>query len=64
MEKVEGGHLPLSADVVTLPIKPYEILTVQVFYPSGASAGAGQRRAVAGADAGFSTPLRSGRNDR
>lgn len=33
MEKVEGDHLDLSADVVTVPIKPYEILTVQVFYP-------------------------------
>ncbi len=33
MEKVEGSHLPVSADTVSLPIKPYEILTVQVFYP-------------------------------
>jgi alpha-mannosidase len=33
MEKVEGAHLPLSGEVVTVPIKPYEILTVQVFYP-------------------------------
>ena len=33
MEKVEGPHLPLSADIVTVPIRPYEILTVQVFYP-------------------------------
>jgi len=33
MEKVEGPHLPLSADTVTVPIKPYEILTVQVVYP-------------------------------
>ncbi|HEY2019311.1 MAG TPA: glycoside hydrolase family 38 C-terminal domain-containing protein, partial [Bryobacteraceae bacterium] len=33
MEKVEGPHLPLAADTVTVPIKPYEILTVQVFYP-------------------------------
>jgi alpha-mannosidase len=32
MEKVEGGHLPLVGDVVTVPIKPYEILTVQVYY--------------------------------
>jgi len=32
MEKVEGGHLKLAGDVVTVPIKPYEILTVQVFY--------------------------------
>jgi alpha-mannosidase len=32
MEKVEGPHLPLTADTVTVPIKPYEILTIQVFY--------------------------------
>ncbi len=34
MEKAEGDHLPLSGDVVTVPIKPFEILTVQVGYPS------------------------------
>ncbi len=34
MEKVEGAHLPVSGDTVSLPIKPYEILTVQVFYPA------------------------------
>jgi alpha-mannosidase len=33
MEKVEGPHLAMGGDVVTVPIKPYEILTVQVFYP-------------------------------
>ena len=33
MEKVEGEHLPMSGDVVTVPIKPYEIVTVQVAYP-------------------------------
>ncbi|HWZ01928.1 MAG TPA: glycoside hydrolase family 38 C-terminal domain-containing protein, partial [Edaphobacter sp.] len=33
MEKPEGAHLNLSADVVTVPIKPYEILTVQAIYP-------------------------------
>jgi alpha-mannosidase len=33
MEKVEGPHLKLEGDVVSVPIKPYEILTVQVFYP-------------------------------
>ena len=33
MEKPEGPHLPLAGDVVTVPIKPYEILTVQVAYP-------------------------------
>jgi alpha-mannosidase len=32
MEKPEGEHLPLSGDVVTVPIKPYEILTVEVGY--------------------------------
>jgi alpha-mannosidase len=38
MEKVEGSHLAISGDVVTVPIKPYEILTVQVFYPSNVAA--------------------------
>jgi len=33
MEKTEGDHLAMSGDVVTVPIKPYEILTVQVAYP-------------------------------
>ena len=33
MEKAEGEHLAMSGDVVTVPIKPYEILTVQVTYP-------------------------------
>jgi alpha-mannosidase len=32
MEKPEGGRLPVEGDVVTLPIKPYEILTVEVGY--------------------------------
>lgn len=32
MEKVEGPHLELKGDAVTVAIKPYEILTVQVFY--------------------------------
>jgi alpha-mannosidase len=37
MEKVEGPHLALGhaaagGDVVSVAIKPYEILTVQVFY--------------------------------
>jgi alpha-mannosidase len=40
MEKVEGQHLALSGDVVTVPIKPYEILTVMVAYPNK-NAGAG-----------------------
>jgi alpha-mannosidase len=33
MEKPEGSHLPLSGDTITVPIKPYEILTVQAIYP-------------------------------
>jgi alpha-mannosidase len=36
MEKTEGPHLALTDNVATVPIKPYEILTVQVFYaPKG-----------------------------
>ncbi len=34
MEKVEGDHLAMTQDVVTVGIKPYEILTVQVMYPA------------------------------
>ena len=41
MEKVEGSHLSLTGDTVTVPIKPYEILTLQVAYP-GKLAGAKQ----------------------
>jgi len=37
MEKVEGGHLAMSGDVVTVPIKPYEILTVEVVYAGKAA---------------------------
>jgi alpha-mannosidase len=33
MEKPEGEHLSLTGDVVTIPIKPYEILTLQAVYP-------------------------------
>ena len=33
MEKPEGQHLALTGDVVNVPIKPYEILTVEVQYP-------------------------------
>jgi alpha-mannosidase len=33
MEKPEGAHLNLSGDVVTVPIKPYEILTIEAIYP-------------------------------
>ncbi len=36
MEKVEGEHLAMSGDVVTVPIKPYEIVTVEVAYPGKA----------------------------
>ncbi len=35
MEKPEGSALPLSTDTVTVPIHPYEILTVRVDYPRG-----------------------------
>jgi alpha-mannosidase len=34
MEKPEGSTLPVSNDTVTVPIHPYEILTVRVDYPS------------------------------
>ncbi|WP_433973807.1 glycoside hydrolase family 38 C-terminal domain-containing protein [Tunturiibacter lichenicola] len=34
MEKPEGDHLTLTGDVVTVPIKPYEILTLQAIYPT------------------------------
>jgi alpha-mannosidase len=34
MEKPEGAHLNLSGDIVTVPIKPYEILTIQATYPN------------------------------
>ncbi|HTC75351.1 MAG TPA: glycoside hydrolase family 38 C-terminal domain-containing protein, partial [Edaphobacter sp.] len=33
MEKPQGAHLNLSGDVVTVPIKPYEILTIEATYP-------------------------------
>jgi alpha-mannosidase len=33
MEKEQGEHLPLTGDLVTVPIKPFEILTVSVHYP-------------------------------
>jgi len=38
MEKPEGAHLNLSGDVVTVPIKPYEILTIQAIYPNNSVA--------------------------
>jgi len=37
MEQPEGEHLPLTGDVVTIPIKPYEILTLQAIYPTPTS---------------------------
>jgi len=36
MEKLEGEHLSFVGDTVTVPIKPYEILTLQVEYPEKA----------------------------
>jgi alpha-mannosidase len=38
MEKPEGSHLSLNGDVVTVPIKPYEILTIEAFYPHNVAA--------------------------
>jgi alpha-mannosidase len=37
MEKPEGEHLSLSDDIITIPIKPYEILTLQAVYPHQAT---------------------------
>jgi alpha-mannosidase len=34
MEKPEGAALNLSGDTITIPIKPYEILTIQATYPN------------------------------
>jgi alpha-mannosidase len=34
MEKPEGAALNLTGDTVTVPIKPYEILTIQATYPN------------------------------
>jgi alpha-mannosidase len=33
MEKVVGAPLPVAGDKVTLPIQPYEILSLRVDYP-------------------------------
>jgi alpha-mannosidase len=38
MEKPEGEHLLLNGDTVTVSIKPFEILTLQVVYPEKAVA--------------------------
>jgi alpha-mannosidase len=35
METAEGGALPVSGDVVKVPIHPYEILSIRVDYPDG-----------------------------
>ncbi len=55
MEKPLSGeqakHLPLSANTVTLPVKPFEIRTVEVFYPATA---AGQQNAAAGPSMSYS----------
>ena len=37
MEKPEGAHLSLTGDTVMVPIKAYEILTLQVAYPEKAT---------------------------
>jgi hypothetical protein len=34
MEKPEGAALNLTVDTVTVPIKPYEILTLEATYPN------------------------------
>jgi alpha-mannosidase len=38
MEKPEGAALNLSGDTITVPIKPYEILTIQATYPNKVAA--------------------------
>jgi alpha-mannosidase len=38
MEKPEGNHLPVTDNVVSVPIKPYEILTIEVGYKATATA--------------------------
>ncbi|MEI9979260.1 MAG: glycoside hydrolase family 38 C-terminal domain-containing protein [Edaphobacter sp.] len=38
MEKPEGQPLTVSGDIITVPIKPYEILTIQATYPHNAAA--------------------------
>ncbi|HEX3373999.1 MAG TPA: glycoside hydrolase family 38 C-terminal domain-containing protein [Edaphobacter sp.] len=37
MEKPEGAALNLTGDTITVPIKPYEILTIQATYPHNAT---------------------------
>ena len=38
MEKPEGAALSLTGDTITVPIKPYEILTIQATYPNKVAA--------------------------
>ena len=38
MEKSEGAALNISGDTITVPIKPYEILTIQATYPHNVAA--------------------------
>jgi alpha-mannosidase len=38
MEKPEGAPLNLSGDTISVPIKPYEILTIQATYPAHTNA--------------------------
>ena len=38
MEKPEGTALDISGDTITVPIKPYEILTIQANYPNKVAA--------------------------
>ncbi len=38
MEKPEGAALNLTGDTITVPIKPYEILTIQATYPNKVAA--------------------------
>jgi alpha-mannosidase len=38
MEKPEGAALTVTGDTITVPIKPYEILTIQATYPNKVAA--------------------------
>jgi alpha-mannosidase len=38
MEKPEGAALSVTGDTITIPIKPYEILTIQATYPNKVAA--------------------------
>jgi alpha-mannosidase len=38
MEKPEGAALTVTGDTITVPIKPYEILTIQATYPHNVAA--------------------------